>query len=293
MGSDAAGVSVVRPIGLSPTRAAGPTGWYPAVRWPPSDLVLPRFRNPGTTEFRVEAWDPSLFGMAVLSEFVRYRNAGGQDWTALAPVAAPILLGNAIQAELNELRRLIEYRPEVLSEALAQATDIVGYWAGLLTFSRSSHPWTFRLARIAIVVGEFVAMHWKYRYRRARPSQLDPALLPPIPIPGHASYPSGHATQAYLLSGLLSGLIPRAVPIRVMPSVVTDLLPAAMNPGGGGVASLLDRMAERVARNREVLGLHYPTDSTAGKQLAENCLDILQHCPLAVAAINEAHYEWL
>ena len=65
------------------------------------------------------------------------------------------------QASSTSLVQLIEYRPEVMSEALAQATDMVGYWAGLLMFSRFSHPWTFRLARIAIVVGEFVAMNLK------------------------------------------------------------------------------------------------------------------------------------
>ena len=84
--------------------------------------------------------------------------------------------------ELADLIELIEYRPEVMAEALAQATDMVGYWAGMLMFSRSSHPWTFRLARIAIVVGEFVAM--KLKRRRSAPAAIaalagiDAAALP-------------------------------------------------------------------------------------------------------------------
>jgi hypothetical protein len=38
-------------------------------------------------------------------------------------------------------------------------------------------------------------------------------------------------------------------------------------------------MAQRIARNREVLGLHYPSDSAAGKKLAEETFKILMECP--------------
>jgi hypothetical protein len=37
-------------------------------------------------------------------------------------------------------------------------------------------------------------------------------------------------------------------------------------------------MAQRIARNREVLGLHYPSDSAAGKLLAEESFKILMQC---------------
>jgi membrane-associated phospholipid phosphatase len=182
-----------------------------------------------------------------------------------------------------------------MSEALAQSTDMVGYWAGLLMFSRFSHPWTFRLARIAIVVGEFMAMHLKRQQGRPRPSQLSPALMPPIPVPGHASYPSGHATQAYLLSGLMA---------RVMPAFVNAPLglaipPApATNPLVNPAATVLDRLAERVARNREVMGLHYRSDSTAGQGVAALILPKLLACPTMAAAapngvIAMAQLEWL
>jgi hypothetical protein len=42
--------------------------------------------------------------------------------------------------------------------------------------------------------------------------------------------------------------------------------------------SPLQRMAQRIARNREVLGLHYPSDSAAGKLLAEESFKILMQC---------------
>jgi hypothetical protein len=41
----------------------------------------------------------------------------------------------------------------------------------------------------------------------------------------------------------------------------------------------LDRLAERIARNREVLGMHYPCDSRAGKELAWASFELLKRCP--------------
>lgn len=233
------------------------------------------------------AWDASLFGMTVLAEFVQAK-LGGSDWTVVTKVDDPLLAKANVWPELDQLQLLAEYRAEVMSEALAQMTDMVGYWAGLLMFSPYSHPWTFRLARTAIVVGEFLAMHYKRQKQRARPSQLSPALMPPIAVPGHASYPSGHATQAYLVSQLLG---------QVMPGVVTTSLTKTntalpLTPP----STLLNRLAERVARNREVLGLHYPSDSDAGMKLAIAAFGLLMQCPsLATAmtgAIALAKNEW-
>ena len=231
------------------------------------------------------AWDASLFGMTVLAEFVQ-QIIGGTTWAAIV-VPAPDLAMAAVSAELDQLQMLAEYRPEVMSEALAQMTDMVGYWAGLLMFSPYSHPWTFRLARTAIVVGEFLAMHYKRQFQRARPSQLSPGLMPPIAVPGHASYPSGHATQAYLLSQLLA---------QVMPNVVTNAYgPTATATPGTPADFLLDRLAQRVARNREVLGVHYPSDSAAGQGLAAAAFPLLQQCPSlagAAGALALASNEW-
>ena len=72
---------------------------------------------------------------------------------------------------------------------------------------------------------------------------------------------------------------------------------------------MLYRLAERVARNREVMGLHYPSDSRAGFILAKGIADILlrldhipkpdpRHTPPATSfmtmndMINLAHHEW-
>ena len=173
---------------------------------------------------------------------------------------------------------------------MEQRDNIVGYFRGLLTFKASSHPWTVRLCHAAVRVGQFVAMHHKMVHRRPRPSRLSPVLMPPVDPPGHASYPSGHATQAYLIALVLA---------EVMPGIAWG-----QNAGGAKVPMTeaerrqnpLWRIAERVARNREVLGVHYPTDSAAGLDLALHSFGILRHCRLLAepdsGAFDRARAEW-
>src|SRR5260221_3832364 len=119
-------------------------------------------------------------------------------------------------------------------------------------------------------------MHVTLMFNRPRQSQLSPALLPPIAPPGHASFPSGHATEAYLMALCLEEIMPAAADTGPLPPN-----PLPQNPPPPPVlASPLERMAQRIARNREVLGLHYPSDSKAGKLLAKRSFDILMTCSL-------------
>ncbi|MBX9752348.1 MAG: hypothetical protein K5Q68_22355, partial [Roseococcus sp.] len=49
-----------------------------------------------------------------------------------------------------------------------------------------------------------------------------------------------------------------------------------------GDNSPLRSMARRIARNREVLGVHYPSDSFVGQKLAARTLPLLMTCPSLV-----------
>jgi hypothetical protein len=51
-------------------------------------------------------------------------------------------------------------------------------------------------------------------------------------------------------------------------------------------------MAQRIARNREVLGLHYPSDSQAGKDLAEFTFPLLMACDQVSGILAAAQDEW-
>ncbi len=102
--------------------------------------------------------------------------------------------------------------------------------------------------------------------------------MPPVDIPGHASYPSGHATESYLLAGILAEVMPAEASKRTN----------ANDPD----STPLRRLAERVARNREVLGLHYPSDSKAGKYLADQSRPLLLQCDSVKALVLDAYAEW-
>jgi len=75
-----------------------------------------------------------------------------------------------------------------------------------------------------------------------RPVDLSPQINPVIKTPGHSAYPSGHATQAFLLAEILATLDPTA-------------------------SAIYRRQAARIAQNRTVAGMHYPVDSRAGALL--------------------------
>jgi len=51
-------------------------------------------------------------------------------------------------------------------------------------------------------------------------------------------------------------------------------------------------MAEGVSRNREVLGLHYPSDSAAGRLLAAYTLFLLLQCQSVIDITIAAQQEW-
>jgi hypothetical protein len=73
--------------------------------------------------------------------------------------------------------------------------------------------------------------------------------MPLIDGPDTPSYPSSHSLQAHLISLALKEAV----------------------PAGGETAASLDDLADRVAYNREVAGVHYRMDSEAGAYAAGLC----------------------
>lgn len=88
----------------------------------------------------------------------------------------------------------------------------------------------------------------KNRYNRVRPSYLDANIKPVISVPLHPSYPSGHAIQAYVIA-----------------YVMTDIFPEK--------EQRLMHIADSIAINREIAGVHYRSDSEYGKLIARHLFD--------------------
>lgn len=267
---------VTRPIGVSPAliKQKAET-WFRGYKWPPADAVA-KWKNSAPKTFPRAYWGPAEYATTVLGEFVQAKApTTGFRWNSpgLRNLLKHILDNAKTDEEIQELIELIEYRPGVMAEALAQRTNPWAYFHGILLSDAASAPYTRELVEIAITVGHFQVQHYKRVFSRVRPSQISPALLPPIEIPGHAAFPSGHSTEGHMIALCLSKVMPRA----------------ARRPA----ESPLMMMAQRIARNREVIGLHYPSDSAAGKLLAEKSFEILMECPsMKNEVIPRAKKEW-
>jgi hypothetical protein len=279
------GSTPLRPVGVSPSIKRSKLGSFLGQNWPPTVPVKwPNasaqwlYEEQNRLFFPGSPWTVDYYPIVVLSEFVsRTQKEAPTAWDKIE-LSKPLQDAD-VNKELQELAEIMNYRGGVALEALAQCNGIIEYFKGILSFTSSTHPMTFGLAAIAIRVGEFQVMHYKAKYNRPRPSRLSPRLMPLIEVPGHASYPSGHSTQAHLVARCLEGVMPIEVAQPVKAPSGRELGP-------------LQCLADRIARNREVMGLHYPSDSRAGKILADETFKLLKKCPTVQEMIDRAKSEW-
>jgi membrane-associated phospholipid phosphatase len=278
-------------------RAGG--GWFfadradlPFVATPSSDGFNPiahrNFRLPATGAFG-RRWAAEWRSWQILSDFTdtvawrnRQREAGKgaaapggltlASWQARL-TANGTSLEDAVHGEIDDLIRMAEdERGDALGEILSQSDEFLSWFMGLLCATPGSHPATFALGQSASAVATLGVQHFKRLDDRRRPSQLCPALRPPIEVPGHAAYPSGHATQSFLIARCLA---------------------AAVAGGPSALASeALDALANRIARNREIAGVHYPSDTAAGRDLAAQLFAALDGVATFKAQLAAATAEW-
>lgn len=243
-----------------------PTGDYPP---PHQDLIAPIPRV-----YCDDLWDPSLRALLVIPEFLS--KVTDSRTNKPEPIWKTLDTGEEfrrylawqqddrfIAKEVTALRDMMEnYRERYMPEIVDQQANFVVPWVSLLGID-SSHRWCITLILAALRIGEIVAMHYKLKYNRPRPSHVCPGLLPPYGPPGHSSFPSGHALQAHLVALCLNELTKR-------PS--GDGQGEAMFP----YQAQLEWLADRFTVNRERAGLHYRSDSDAGRYLADRCWEIIE-----------------
>jgi hypothetical protein len=180
---------------------------------------------------------------------------------ALSPSTAvalnPTELANQVVGLLNVSIDRGDRALEIVDQA--NGPGALNYWLGMLRIDPSQDKHTYLLMLVARKIGEFVAMGLKDIYRMRRPSQVFPNIMPLIDPPDTPSFPSSHSLQARLISMLLSAALPP---------------PAASTTGSNPAIytrKALSDLADRVALNREIAGVHYRMDSDAGKYAAGFC----------------------
>jgi hypothetical protein len=104
-------------------------------------------------------------------------------------------------------------------------------------------------------------MRIKHALACRRPIEFSPQIQPMIGTPGHGALPSGHSTESFTAAFMMDALLRKArlsEKEKSLPDFNVD------DP----VTTQLMRIAERMATNRTVAGVHFPVDSAAGMVLA-------------------------
>lgn len=107
----------------------------------------------------------------------------------------------------------------------------------------------------------------KLRYARPRPHHLDPRIEADDTTIPHGSFPSGHSFASYVNAGVLARLAP-------------------------ATREALFTRAHELAWSRELLGVHYPSDSEAGRVLAGDFVRFLFENPAFVRDFEAVRHEW-
>jgi hypothetical protein len=217
-------------------------------------------------EFLRKDWDLDLRAELYKEEFY-----ATQAWAS----ARDAMVGpwdSSTAEELKHLHGLKEQeRPAHVGEIVREQYGpvMIGLWYDLLGIGPTSHPLTAELLHASIYLAGAVAGYFKDRFNRVRPWVLAPDLFPPIPSPGLPAYPGGHSTQMHLMARTLRYLVP-------------------------GKTTEIMAIAENVAANRERAGLNYPSDTEAGKKLADRVFAILtSQCADFTSLLEKAkHTEW-
>lgn len=178
-------------------------------------------------------------------------------------------------------------RSDALGEIVAQDVlyeRFAVFFLRPLRITPVSHTATCTLLHVAGLIGLLTVMHFKNQFNRPRPSQYRPTLNPPVSVPGHPAFPSGHATQSLLMAELVLAAMGRA--LAHGPTLQAEWKP------------YLHTLAYRMGRNREIAGLHFESDSTAGYELAHKIMQFLEaefvagRCPYIKKLVDDAAKEW-
>lgn len=194
-----------------------------------------------------------------------------REWAKIITLPAPPANSSSrTTEEITYLKTLISKRSSKLPEITAEI-NLPAFRFGKYTYedlTTSSHkPNTNKLLKAAYHDLAIVTFVMKKKFNRVRPSKIDTELGHAISIPEHPAYPSGHATGAYIFAYILQEL-------------------------DASKADTYLKDAQRIAENREIAGLHYPSDTAAGQQLARQLVDQFQANPTFKKLLEKAKTEW-
>jgi membrane-associated phospholipid phosphatase len=156
---------------------------------------------------------------------------------------------SCFQDQLPLMRAYMDQRPDRSPEILTQLGFPTPYFVMLLGLQGGANRYTFELIAITQVLAAHTAMVVKHHLACRRPDRIGAQIMPMIPTPAHASFPSAHATEAFAVAEVLNTLV------KTQYCHYADFEKRQ---------ALISKLAERIAVNRTVAGVHFPIDSWAG-----------------------------
>ena len=171
-------------------------------------------------------------------------NWARKDWKQSIIIPPPPDLEETAR-EIEAIKRLRPLREKHQADIdiEIELEGIYGRFYTVLKASPKTHPKMSVLMTKVFRNSTRVVFYFKDHFNRARPYHYYPEIEATIDPPEHPSYPSGHAAQAYSLALALA---------EAFPNRRADL----------------EKVAYKIATNREIGGVHYKSDSEAGKMLA-------------------------
>ncbi|UWU73665.1 phosphatase PAP2 family protein [Bradyrhizobium huanghuaihaiense] len=240
------------------------------------------------TGFGMRLWSTRWYSWVVMSDL-----ASQADW--LKRLGGFALLGKGptpwaatLDDDIAILRNMaVNERAPAMDEIVTEADEFISKFLHMVSATATTHPATSRMLIVADALTALIAMHYKAHFNRPRPTQVVPGFMSPIQHGGHASFPSGHATQAHVFATLLSKVMPQALGF-------SDPIPGFA--GRTTIDKTLGALADRISRNREIAGLHYPSDTKAGVKLAAAIIDKIlldrEYLPKFTKLVDNAKAEW-
>ena len=174
------------------------------------------------------------------------------------------------RTELDELLELQQERTQAQVRMITKHFEYDAVCGAILAATHrklSRAPKTKALLRHVQIDASLAIFHAKKRFNRVRPHQLEPRLHPAITVPAHPAYPSSHAFQGYMVARTLSLLFPQDS---------EDFM----------------TVGEQIGREREIAGIHYPSDAKASRALGEELFARLQQNERFLAEVEAARTEW-
>lgn len=216
-------------------------------------------------KFDVKYWDPEL--LDILS-------AGPQILPAAMAIVIKPYPANTSAETKSELAAMQKFSAEERTDAAVEAIKAEHVLVPLYRIFSQKGFYDFEKAPatnglLATLDREVVyfTLREKQAMQRPRPTQLMPELTTVVPVPPHAAYPSGHAGQSYAAALLLAEIDPAR-------------------------AEQYKQLAIDIAHRREIAGVHYPSDSEAGRALAVQVVKALLAKPEIQERLAQAKKEF-